>query len=102
MPSLNFDHVFTGKWEGEVVPDPEEISEVSWMEFSDIEQGMMARPGQLQSMVFDRGPEGDGCTSKQGAVTKDESKKALAIIPGVDIGAGAFEIFSKSFPADRL
>lgn len=53
-------------------------------------------------MVYDCGPEGDGCASGQGAVTEDEINKALAVIPGLDIAAGAFEIFSKSIPANRL
>lgn len=41
---FEYDHVFSGKWEGEVRPNPEEISQVAWMEFSDIEQKMMAQP----------------------------------------------------------
>ena len=41
---FEYDHVFSGKWEGSVRPNPEEISQVAWMEFSDIEQKMMAQP----------------------------------------------------------
>ena len=54
---FEFDHVFTGKWEGEVVPDPEEISEVSWMEFSDIEQRMMARPDSFSPWFLIAAPK---------------------------------------------
>lgn len=54
---FEFDHVFTGKWEGEVVPDPEEISEVSWMEFSDIEQGMLARPDSFSPWFLIAAPK---------------------------------------------
>lgn len=44
---FEYDHVFSGKWEMEVTPNPEEISQVAWMEFSDIEQQMMAQPDRF-------------------------------------------------------
>lgn len=39
-----FDHVFIGEWDGKVFPDPEEISEVAWIKWKELQKQMMERP----------------------------------------------------------
>ena len=41
---FEYDHVFVGRWEDEVIPDPQEISETAWVELSSMEQQMMDAP----------------------------------------------------------
>ena len=54
---FEYDHVFSGKWEGEVRPNPEEISQVAWMEFSDIGQKMMAQPDSFSPWFMIAAPK---------------------------------------------
>lgn len=39
-----FDHIFTGEWNGIVVPNPEEVSEVKWIGLSDLDNWLKERP----------------------------------------------------------
>jgi len=41
-----YDHVFVGRWNTEVMPDPQEISEIAWVELTDLERKMMKVPDQ--------------------------------------------------------
>lgn len=41
---FEYDHVFVGRWDGEVTPDPREIAETAWVELSDLEQRMLDDP----------------------------------------------------------
>jgi isopentenyl-diphosphate delta-isomerase len=47
LTEYEFDHVFVGYYEGEMSPDPREVSQVSYLSMEDIEEAMRENPGQF-------------------------------------------------------
>ena len=39
-----FDHVFTGKFDGEVIPNPEEVSDFKWVDMDELKQDIQTNP----------------------------------------------------------
>lgn len=44
LTEYEFDHVFTGVYNGEPVPNPEEVLEVCWMSMDEVRADLTARP----------------------------------------------------------
>ena len=52
-----YDHVFVGKWDEKVIPNPQEISETAWVELSDLEYKMMREPDRYTSWFMIAAPK---------------------------------------------
>lgn len=44
LTEREFDHVFVGRFDGEVAPDPEEMDDVRWIDCAELERDLAARP----------------------------------------------------------
>lgn len=49
LTEYELDHVFTGVYDGDIVPDPEEVSDYCYMTMSAIEESLLSHPSKYSS-----------------------------------------------------
>ena len=57
MVEHEFDHIFTGTFEGPIIPNPDEVSEVSWWKESEIKKALQQTPELFSPwfpLIFDQ------------------------------------------------
>ena len=56
MYEYEFDHVFLGDYDGKILPDPEEIAQVRWIELEELKRELTECPEQFSSWFLIAAP----------------------------------------------
>ncbi len=52
-----YDHVFTGRYDGPLCPNPEEVEELRWVPFAELEQWLLERPQDFSVWFLTAAPK---------------------------------------------
>ena len=57
LSEYEFDHVIVGEYGGEVTPDPEEIQEIRWITYEELERELQKHPEQFSAWFLIAAPK---------------------------------------------
>ena len=57
MSEYEFDHVIVGEYEGEIVPNPEEIQDYRWISYEELERELIDDPKKFSAWFLIAAPK---------------------------------------------